>query len=210
MRYRQGYKDEKRRTLLQEAGKLVKKNGFAATGIDALMRAAGVTSGTFYSHFSSKAELLKALLSRELESSRQMWAGNREQDIAAWRAQIGRYLSLTHVSHPEAGCILPALAAEIGRADPATRELFEAELVRGQQGLAELLGRSDPAWAIISLQVGAVLLAGAVAGKETQNAILNDCKTFLEDAVAGLSRGKDQRAGKRRLTPGAVSGGIRR
>jgi len=47
MRYPIGYK-EARRKLLKHNGSLIKSNGFAAAGVDALMAASGLTSGAFY------------------------------------------------------------------------------------------------------------------------------------------------------------------
>ncbi len=52
MRYKPEYKQQKRQELLNISGQIAKKNGFAATGVDGFMKAAGVTSGAFYSHFS--------------------------------------------------------------------------------------------------------------------------------------------------------------
>lgn len=62
MRYQPGHKEEKRKELLKATGRKVKVNGFAATGVDALAQAAGMTSGAFYSHFGSKSDWLKALI----------------------------------------------------------------------------------------------------------------------------------------------------
>jgi AcrR family transcriptional regulator len=76
MRYQSGYKAEKRKQLLEISGQLAKKNGFAVTGIDGFMKAAGVTSGAFYSHFSSKQDLFKALVENELKDSIEKWENN--------------------------------------------------------------------------------------------------------------------------------------
>ena len=58
MRYKTGYKEQRRKELLHISGQIAKKNGFAATGVDAFMKASGVTSGAFYSHFSSKFRIV--------------------------------------------------------------------------------------------------------------------------------------------------------
>ena len=76
MRYKAGYKEEKRKELLEISGQLAKKNGFGATGVDTFMKAAGVTSGAFYSHFSSKNDLFKALVENELKDSIKKWDNN--------------------------------------------------------------------------------------------------------------------------------------
>ena len=85
MRYKSGYKEEKRKELLKIRIKQPRqKNGFAATGVDGFMKAAGVTSGAFYSHFSSKQDLFKALVENELKNSIQMWQNNPHDPAQLW------------------------------------------------------------------------------------------------------------------------------
>ncbi|MFC7516003.1 TetR/AcrR family transcriptional regulator [Herbaspirillum sp. GCM10030257] len=185
MRYKPGHKEEKRRELLKISGGLVKKSGFAATGVDALMQAAGVTSGAFYSHFSSKTDLFKALIENELLASREMWAGNPHETAEEWIGfELDRYLNLAHVKHPEAGCALPSLAAEIARADASVREIYEKELLKGQQILAQRLGSDDHAWAFICQLVGAILVARAMPDETMQRTVIEASKRFLQDAVS--------------------------
>lgn len=189
MRYKPGYKTEKRKELLNVAGKVMKEKGFSATGIDGLMQDAGVTSGAFYSHFPSKAELLKALIVSELEASSAMWETIDDKAPEDWlRQQVRRYLSMSHASHPEAGCILPALASEISRADEETRALLTVELTKWQENIAEKLGDKDRAWAFISQLVGGVLLARAVADKNIQQKILTESRALLEDTISQVER----------------------
>ena len=61
MRYPATHKQDTRARLLKTTGALAKRQGFAGTGVDGLMAAAGLTSGAFYSHFRSKGELLDAI-----------------------------------------------------------------------------------------------------------------------------------------------------
>lgn len=185
MRYRPGHKEEKRKELLKASGGLVKKSGFAATGVDALMQAAGMTSGAFYSHFDSKSDLLKALIETELLASREMWAGNPHDTAEEWLSfELDRYLNLGHVRHPEAGCMLPSLAAEIARTDSSVRELYEKEFLKGQEILAKRLGSEELAWAFICQLVGAILMARAMPNEATQRAIIEASKRFLKDAMS--------------------------
>ncbi|MES2265064.1 MAG: TetR/AcrR family transcriptional regulator [Pseudomonadota bacterium] len=194
MRYKPGHKEEKRKELLKASGSLVKKSGFAATGVDALMQAAGVTSGAFYSHFASKTDLLKALIESELLASREMWAGNPHETAEEWIGfELDRYLNLGHVRHPEAGCVLPSLAAEIARADQSVRELYEQELLKGQQILAKRVGSDDLAWALICQLVGTILMARTVPNQALQRTIIEASKRFLQDAVALLPAKQEPR-----------------
>lgn len=51
-----------RRALLDAAGRLYFERGFAATSLDDIASAAGVTKGAVYAHFDTKEDLLVALL----------------------------------------------------------------------------------------------------------------------------------------------------
>ena len=197
MRYRPDHKEEKRKELLKASGGLVKSSGFAATGVDAMMQAAGMTSGAFYSHFASKSNLFKALIETELLASREMWAGNPHETAEEWLGfELDRYLSMGHVRHPEAGCILPSLAAEIARSDMSVRELYEREFLKGHQILARRLGSEELAWAFICQLVGAILMARAMPDEATQRTIIDASKRFLKDAISRLDNGP----GKKRPT----------
>lgn len=188
MRYPPGHKEEKRKELLKASGALVKDRGFAASGVDALTEAAGVTSGAFYSHFASKNDLLKALIENELQTSREMWAGNLHESAEDWIGfELDRYLSMSHVRHPEAGCVLPALGAEIARASQDVREAYAAELAKGVDILTQRLGDKDLAWAFLSQMVGAILMARAMPEQKAQRAVIESSKRFLQAAVAHMT-----------------------
>ena len=155
MRYKTGYKEQKRKELLQISGQIAKKNGFAVTGIDGFMKAAGVTSGAFYSHFSSKNELLKALVENELQHSIHMWLDNPYTEAEQWiDFELDRYLSISHVQRPDHGCILPSLATEIARSDDEIKLAYQAELLRGHQIFLKHLGSEEKAWAVLSQLMG--------------------------------------------------------
>jgi TetR/AcrR family transcriptional regulator, transcriptional repressor for nem operon len=188
MRYRQGYKDEKRKELLKAAGGAAKRDGFAASGVDALAKAAGVTSGALYAHFSSKAGFLAALITQEMEKSRVRWARRPERTPATWRIEeAARYLSLAHIENPETGCILPTLAADISHAELATRQLFGEELRKAHQEIAERLGDQREAWTFLAQIVGAMVLARAVTDEEMQGEILGAVREGMDS---------DERAGE--------------
>lgn len=184
MRYPPGHKQEKRKELLSVSGALIKSRGFAATGVDTLTQGAGVTSGSFYSHFGSKTELLKALIGNELQISRDMWAGNPHHSAEEWVGfELDRYLSMGHVNHPESGCVIPALGAEIARADTSVKALYAKELHKGVVILAQRLGSEALALAFISQMVGAVLMARAMPSAKEKKTIVEASKQFLQCAL---------------------------
>ncbi|WP_180102807.1 TetR/AcrR family transcriptional regulator [Acinetobacter sp. YH12126] len=189
MRYKPEYKQQKRQELLNITGQIAKKNGFAATGVDSLMKAAGVTSGAFYSHFSSKQDLLKALVEYELQQSFNMWQSNLHHNAADWiNFELDRYLTPSHLEHPEQGCVLPTLATEVARADDTIKQAYEKELLRGHALFSAHLASEEKAWAMMSQLVGAVLIARAMHDPHLQKTILNANKMmirqYLESHVA--------------------------
>ena len=180
MRYKPEYKQKKRQELLTISGQIAKKDGFAATGVDGFMKAAGVTSGAFYSHFSSKQELLKALIEHELQHSFDMWQNNPHDNAQDWiEFELDRYLTPAHVQHPEQGCSLPTLASEVARADQDTKLVYETELLRGHALFSQHLGSEELAWAIICQLAGAILIARAATDPHLQKNILDANKMMI-------------------------------
>lgn len=184
MRYSATHKADTRQLLLKKAGALAKEKGFSTTGVDALMAAAGLTSGAFYNHFSSKTELFSELLKREVDHSFKMFADEVSgESVDEWiERQLKRYLNWKHVQSPESGCVVPTLGAEIARADKATKKIFEDAARRIHDVWAEQVG-DEAAWAVISQLVGTVLLARAMASDKTSKEVLNAGKEFLENAL---------------------------
>ena len=184
MRYKSGYKAEKRQELLNISGQLAKKNGFQATGIDRFMKQAGVTSGAFYSHFSSKNDLFKNLIENELQQSFELWQKNPFEDAEQWLDfEMNRYLTLSHLERPDHGCVLPTLASEVARADLDIRQAFQAEMQRGLQIFIQHLGSEDKAWAVLSQLVGAVLLARSVVDESVKILILESSKLNIKSML---------------------------
>lgn len=59
--------DERKAELVETAGKLFGKRGYAATSVSDIVKAAGVAQGTFYWYFKSKEEILEAVAERMVE-----------------------------------------------------------------------------------------------------------------------------------------------
>ncbi len=180
MRYPADHKEQTRERLLQSSSALAKRGGFAATGVDGLMKAIGLTGGAFYSHFPSKDALFSDIVRRELAFSP---ISLQVQQGGLGREQLQRcleqYLSLAHAHNPEQGCAIPALGAEIARADLGVREEAEHWLVRLQQAWAQTLGDGALAWALLAQCVGALLLARMLASSETQEDVLGASRELL-------------------------------
>lgn len=169
-----------RERLIQAGGALAKQAGFAGTGLDALAAAASLTSGAFYAQFRSKAELLAAIVSHDMTLMRNTFDGHSP---AGMRKAMTRYLSLQHAENPAKGCSIPALGAEIARADIGTREKFEDHMLQLQSAFAEMLGDDQQAWVMLSQAIGAQVIARAMATAGTRQDLLD---AVLQDALAQM------------------------
>ncbi|OTG82263.1 TetR/AcrR family transcriptional regulator [Acinetobacter sp. ANC 4648] len=181
MRYKLGYKEEKRKQLLHISGKIAKKEGFNTTGIDTFMKAADVTSGAFYSHFSSKHDLFKSLIAAELNQSISMWHNNPHTKPEEWiDFELNRYLSISHVNLAEHGCVLPSLATEIARSDLDTQRAYQTEFMKGHQIFVQHLGSEERAWGVMCQLVGAILMARSMADDTVKIMILESIKKSIK------------------------------
>lgn len=177
MRYAPSHKEESRSRLVEATGTLAKQKGFAASGVDSLMAAAGLTSGAFYSHFRSKNALLTAIVENELQRSAKLFtASTRAQALEVLRS----YLSTAHVEHPGSGCAVPALASEIARADASTQQAFAQGIGELQARLRHLAGDDATAWALLAQLVGAVLVARALPAGPERDALLANALQQVE------------------------------
>lgn len=162
MRYPKEHKGQARQRLVEGGARLAKQRGFAAAGVDDLAAASGVTSGAVYKHFGGKSELLAAIIEAELGRSAARFAAVPAGDRAQLDKALAAYLSPEHVAHPESGCALPSLTADVARADSGVRRAFDAGLRAVQAALKRHAGSDDQAWALIAQGVGAVMLARAL------------------------------------------------
>lgn len=178
-RYEKGHKDETRRHILDVASAQFRESGIAAVGLAGIMSEAGLTNGAFYSHFASKEELVREVLTDALTRREERHKANLESGVAL-ETTIRDYLSTRHRDRAGSGCPTAALVAEIARHPKATRDAFTgkvadiitlmAEQIR--QGTAK--DRRRKAIAIYSTMVGALQLARAVNDKQLSDEILEN------------------------------------
>jgi len=173
MRYTASHKQETRERLLESSCVSAKKSGFSTVGVDGLMKAIGLSGAAFYSHFSSKDELFGSIVERELCQSLERLSGEGGQDRAKLQRCLKHYLSMAHVEHPETGCALPALGAEIARSDRVVREQAQAWICQLQVSWAKILGSDSLAWAILSQCIGALVVARMLVNPDIQRTVLD-------------------------------------
>lgn len=150
------------------------------------MSEAGLTNGAFYSHFASKEDLVREVLTDALTRREERHKANLENGIAL-ETTIRDYLSARHRDRAATGCPAAALVAEIARHPKATRDAFTgkvadiivlmAEQIR--QGTAK--ERRRKATTIYATMIGALQLSRAVNDKQLSEEILDNT---VEAAVA--------------------------
>jgi AcrR family transcriptional regulator len=197
-----------RSRLLDAAYGLFALQGFAATGLAQIARAAGVLPGSLYYFFPSKEDLLCATL--ELRKSRlwlellePIWA-QTDDPIERVFGLLRAYRSLLARSDFRHGCPIGSLVVEVGESHPRSRALlvenFDVWLdaVEGcfVGARARLPRETDPrrlAVFVLTTMQGAVLLARAYRDFEAFDAACVQLRDHVERLLArgDMTDGRD-------------------
>lgn len=183
MRYTQDHKNQVRQHLLLEGARHAKKNGFAASGVDALAGAAGLTTGSLYKHFDNKNALFSALVKVDIAQTVGRFANIKPGDNEAMLKALKTYLSMSHVRAPEAGCPVPSLAADVARASDDVRAVFEAGMVELKDTIKAIVGSDKAAWTLIAQNVGAVMIARAMLHDTLKKDVINAVQASAEHLI---------------------------
>ena len=159
---------QNREKILDAAGELFRERGFDGIGVADIMKAAGMTHGGFYGHFSSKDELAfeasKALAARAAERWQEVVDGAEEP----LPALLGHYLSRRNLEDRSKGCIFASLTQEVSRHGGEMQSAFTDGLLSLAKILEEIVpgeteaARRRRAIASLSAMMGAVILARAL------------------------------------------------
>lgn len=183
-RYSQVHKQNSHEKILSTASILFKKKGYEGTGLKEVMEDSGLTVGTFYAHFSSKAELLTRTFIHAWENSKaRLIQGLEDKSKEDWlKSVVKRYLSRKHVVNIETGCPFPTLISELSRAPEETRKEIEDYFFNSIKRASDKMpgtpdfGAQERLLATFCLMVGAVSLSRAMASEEASSKILESAK----------------------------------
>lgn len=190
MRYPPEHKQQTNERILRAAGRLFRKQGYAATGVDAVMASADMTAGAFYSHFRTKEDLLAETLDTVFRDSKEDRPAqlSKLQGRAWLRAFASFYLSKEHRDCPDRGCPMPALAAEVGRLGGKPRAVFGHHLGRVIDSIAQQYDAVAPnrqrAITTMASCLGGIMLARAVKDGELSEEILRACRDSVMREIA--------------------------
>ena len=176
-RYPKQHKDVTRRRIIDTAGRRFKRDGLDGSGIATLMSDAGLTNGAFYAHFTSKDDLVAAVVSDQLSTQ-----AGAIHDLRAGRAGledfVRGYLTAEHRDDLAAGCPSAALLDEIARSRDPVKLAYTAGAAAILDEVTTRLTPSDPdsarrtALSLFALLVGTMQLARAIADRAESDAVL--------------------------------------
>ena len=178
---------ENHRRILDVASRLFRDKGFEAVSVAEVMKAAGLTHGGFYGHFSSKDDLVAQTLAHVLAVD-----SSGGSDLAAF---INDYLSPKRRDDAAGGCPTAGLAADVRRQTPAAR----AAMTEGIRSQIDRMGQDIPgfhaadkwraaigSWAAM---VGAVILARAIDDPVLSDEVLEQTREWINSGLGQQSAG---------------------
>jgi len=167
-----------REALLSAASRLLRERGVDGVGVAEISKAAGLTHGGFYRHFSSKEALVGASVERTLMEQAQRAAEVVPEDGLAAFAQF--YLSAAHLDDRAAGCAIAAVGGDMTRQGNEVRAAYARGARAYLDALAPPAGpeRAESLKKLAAL-VGAALLARGLAGVD--DALATDILTAVRE-----------------------------
>jgi TetR/AcrR family transcriptional repressor of nem operon len=170
-----------REAIVAAASDLIRKRGVAASSLNDMMAAAGLTHGGFYRHFQDKEHLVAEALRA---------AGDEVVGVVSCnlhgsgrKGAIASYLSTAHRDAAVPTCLFAALGSELRRSGKDIKGVTSAVLERLLQLLAtDGDGREtsrSQAIVTLSTMVGAMVLARITADQALSSEILACAKEHL-------------------------------
>jgi TetR/AcrR family transcriptional regulator, transcriptional repressor for nem operon len=197
MRYPREHKEATRRRILDAASQAFRERGVAETGVDEVMRRAGLTHGGFYAHFRDKTELVAEACAAAFDAA----VPNLERiaslatPAARARMLIDSYLGPRHRDNRGSGCFVVAVGADMVRLRGPARVGYAQGFARHLERLAAALRLdSNPqlnlerVTQLMSSLVGALLFARAVDDPAQSDAMLHAMRRQLRSQFCRDSR----------------------
>ncbi|MCU7928000.1 MAG: TetR/AcrR family transcriptional regulator [Candidatus Thiodiazotropha sp. (ex Dulcina madagascariensis)] len=199
MPYTRQHKRESRLRILDSAVRLFLHQGYERTGIEAIMRDAGMTRGAFYAHFSSKSDLYAKAMTHAAVNGRFMAFQKNDKAGSEWlKGMLAGYLSQAHLEGEETPCPLAFLATDIASREPEVRQTY----TRIYKRMNRIIGRytengstrnTDEMFALTAMMIGGVALSRAVDDPGLADRLLTSCRQAAGKLldVEGESDGHD-------------------
>lgn len=194
MRHKGIDKEETRQKIADAVGRGFRKHGYAGIGVDGLARAAGVTSGAFYSHLGSKDAAFVLALEAGLDAVMAAIPVFQNEHGTDWVAAFADYyLGKPHRKDLECGCAMATLTPEVVRFDNKVHALYEKKMALIAQHIAAGLAggneteRLERAWAMLATLIGGLNVVRAMKNTKASDQVADAIKNAAVNA-AGRTR----------------------
>ncbi|MFD4606386.1 TetR family transcriptional regulator [Streptomyces sp. NPDC058464] len=178
MRYGKEHKQATRQRIIEAAGRRFKRDGIDGSGISALMKDAGLTNGAFYTHFTSKDDLVATAVADQLRAQNASVVAHAAPGRAGLEQIVRWYLSAQHRDSADDGCPSAALLDEIRRCADSTKQAYTEGVLMVVDGMAARLALDDPlsvrtrALSVYAMMAGTLQLSRALADKRLADELL--------------------------------------
>lgn len=183
------------------AARLFAEQGYHATGVAGILAVAGVKSGSLYHFFSSKEDLLVAVMQRHLDQLRPQLLQRAEAESVSDNplehvfSLLGIYRRSLLVSGATLGCPVGSLTLEVGNSIPRVRTLIERYFVAwvGQvrtwldaagPRLPSALDREAVAHMVLAVAQGGIVQSRAAESVDPFDASVGQLRSMFELLVA--------------------------
>ena len=190
-------KPSARTKILGSALAVIRAKGYAATSVDDLCAAAGVTKGAFFHHFKSKEDLAVAAADFWSETTGALFASApyhaRRDPLDRLLGYIDFRKAILIGGIPEFTCLAGTMVQETYETNPAIRDacaraIYEhAEKIKTDIAAAIAQRGIEPPWSAESLALhmqavlqGAFILAKAKGGAQVAAESINHLRRYVE------------------------------
>ncbi|MFT6302643.1 MAG: TetR/AcrR family transcriptional repressor of nem operon [Granulosicoccus sp.] len=194
MRHKGVGKEETKRKVVEAAGHGFRKHGYSGIGVDGLAKAAGVTSGAFYSHFGSKGGAFDVALDVGLDEVIDGVAIFQNKHGADWVEAFAQYyLGRSHRGNLKTGCAMATLTPDVVRSSPEVHTAYEKKMTQIVDLISSgLAGGSDEdrrvrAWALLGVLIGGINVARAMKSVKASDEV---AKAIIMSAVKAAGRAR--------------------
>ena len=187
-----------REKILLTAQRLFHERGYSEVGINTLCHEAGVVKGSFYHFYSSKQELLEAVIQRNLDLlldqlARQAEAGGSGRDrlLAHFSAIIATAASQKADRGRILGCAIGTLSSELAATNEPARVASAGAFRKWRELLERLLGQGIEDGSIarsVDPESTALAMLALIQGMSTLGRSFNDPDLLTEIAQITVKR----------------------
>ena len=173
-----------RERLITVALTKFREHGFDGIGVADVMKAAGMSLGSFYGYFNSKEQLVAEASAKAVSGTKDLVGSFLcKDDKQALAGMVDGYLSAGHRDNLSQGCALAALGSEITHQPDSVRHGVTSEL----QALFEGTGRHLPGATKADRENAAIALMASLVGGLMLSRMTNETK-FSDRILKAVGR----------------------